>query len=438
MKIPLIVLLFSCIATLNSNAQQKITFSALEEIYAYAEMNSNSFRNASQKNILAKYRTVESKIEMFKLKSSSSLALTNNTKLSTNFMPAEMFGGIEGTFKPVVFGQKYVNRFTIESQIDIINPYAAAQIKVSKANEELTEVNNLVDKKMIYESISAAYYTILSCIGQIEVTRKSLSNADSLVFFMRNKHKEGFARSQDVNLALANQLTVKDKLHQLQIQEKQQYNILKILCDIDLQTDIIIKEEEKDNIPVDFYSKASGDLTQRQGEWQTKYQKALLRADKRWMYPTLSLFSSFSWQESNNSNFFATKSWLGSNYIGLKISIPILPDVSKIMTVKFDRINLETVQNSWQHSKLQDQITNEQLDLDYKKAYESYQINVKIETLQKDSYLKNFTIYQEGIISASDLINSFEDWLKSSLNAVQLLASVEYAKSRIIISNRIK
>ncbi|MNQ85059.1 Outer membrane efflux protein [compost metagenome] len=211
-----------------------------------------------------------------------------------------------------------------------------------------------------------------------------------------------------------------------------------MLCDIDPQTNVVIKTEERFSSNAEFSVKAYGDLMQRQGEWQTKYQKALLRADKRWMYPTLSFFSSLSWQESNNRSFLGTDSWLGANYIGLKVSIPILPETSKITAVKFDRINLEMAKNNWKHSTLQDQINNEQLELDYKKAFESYQLSIKIETLQKDSYWKNFNIYREGIISASDLINSFEDWLKSSLNTAALLAAAEYAKSRILISNRIK
>ena len=156
------------------------------------------------------------------------------------------------------------------------------------------------------------------------------------------------------------------------------------------------------------------------------------------MYPTINLFGSFSWQESNNNNFFGTNKWFGSNYIGLKISIPILPEVSKIAIVRKDRINLEIAQNNWNHSKLLDLINNNQLEIDYQKAYESYLINSKIEALQKDSYEKNLNIYQEGIISATDLISSFDDWLNSSLNTVALLATVEYAKSKIIINNTIK
>lgn len=438
MKPKLILLFLSYFTAINCDAQETVTFTTLEEVYAYAEANSISFRNASQQSILVKYQTLASKLGMFNLKGTGSFTLTDNIKLNPNFIPAEVFGGPEGTFRTITFGQKYVSNFTFEPQIDLINPYAIAQIKVSKANEQLTAVTNLLTKKEVYESISAAYHNILSYRWQIDVATKSLDNAESLVFFLQNKQKEGLARSQDVNTTLANQLLVKDKLQQLEIQLQQQYNGLKILCDINPGTDIIIAGNENPVLDIQLPIKATGDLLQRQGEWQTKYQQATLRANKRWMYPTLNLFSSFSWQESNNNNWFGTNNWFGSNYIGLKVSIPILPEVSKIATVKQNRINLEIAQNNWNHNKLQDQINNNQLELDYRKAYESYKINTEIEALQKDSYEKNLNIYLEGIISATDLINSFEDWLNSSLNTVALIASVEYAKSKIIISNTIK
>ena len=84
-----------------------------------------------------------------------------------------------------------------------------AQIKVAKTNEQLNAVTNLLTKKTVYESISATYHNILSYKWQIDVTTKSQSNAASLVLFLQNKQKEGLARSQDVNIALANQLISK-------------------------------------------------------------------------------------------------------------------------------------------------------------------------------------------------------------------------------------
>ena len=433
-----ITISFFLINSMSCDAQEKLTFESLDNLFAYAETNSVSFHNANQQNILAKYQILVSKLGMFNLKGTSSFTLTNNTKLNPNFIPAEVFGGQEGTFTSVTFGQKYVSNFTFEPQIDLINPYAMAQIKVAKTNEQLIAVTNLLTKKVVYESISATYHNILSYRWQIDITVKSLSNSESLVLFLQNKQKEGLTRSQDVNIVLANQLIVKDKLQQLEIQLQQQYNILKILCDINPETTIIITGNEKpiDNVLLPI--KATGDLLQRQGEWQTKYHQARLRANKKWMYPTLNLFSSFSWQESNNNNFFGTNNWFTANYIGLKLSFPILPEVSKIAAVKYDKINLEIAQNNWNHNKLQDQINNEQLELEYRKSNESYKLAIDIEALRKDSYEKNLNIYREGIISTTDLINSLNDWLNSSLNTVTLLAAVEFSKNKIIISNLIK
>jgi outer membrane protein len=115
-----------------------------------------------------------------------------------------------------------------------------------------------------------------------------------------------------------------------------------------------------------------------------------------------------------------------------------LPEASKIASVKYDRVNLQIAKNNWQHNMLQDRINNNQLELDYQKAFKSYRLAVDIESLRKDSYYKNLAIYREGLLSATDLINSFDEWLNSSLNTVSLQATAEYAKSKIILSNTIK
>jgi outer membrane protein len=235
---------------------------------------------------------------------------------------------------------------------------------------------------------------------------------------------------------LANRLAVKDKLQQLEVQLAQQYNSLKILADIDSakMVSILIKASvESTPAPA-----ATGDLLQRQAEWQTKFQEATLRADKRWIYPTVSLFSSFGWQQTTNGHFFDSSTWYGTSFIGLRLTIPLLPEVSKIISVKYDRVNLQIARNNWQHNILQDNINNRQLELECRKAYQSYRLSLEVEALRKDTYYKNLKIYKEGILSTTDLINSFEDWLNSSLQSVALLAATEHARNKIIISNQIK
>lgn len=430
-----IFLLFEFIS-INSIAQEKLAFATIDEVYAFAEIHATSFQNAKQQSILAKYQTIAAKLGQFNLKGQGNFMAIDNTKLNTTFLPAEIFGGTSGTFTPITMGQKYATSFTFEPQLDLINPFAMAQIKISKNNEQLIAVNNLLEKKAVYESISAAYHNILSYQWQIDIMKKSLENAYILTSIVKNKQKEGLLREQDANIAMANELKIKDNLQQLEIQLKQQYNFLKILCDIEPLIIITITENLVYEVP--FPLKPSSDLLSRQAEWQAKYHKSILSADKKWMLPTLSFVSSLSWQENNNSNFFNTNQWFNASYLGLKLSMPLFPETSKIAKVKYSKINLEIANNNWNHSKLQNKISNTQLELDLEKASESFKLANSIEQLRKDTYEKNSNIHKEGILSTTDLIDSFNEWLDSSLNTVAKLAVSKHAKSRIVINNSIQ
>lgn len=431
----LTIILVSC--CLSAGAQGTLSFGALREVFSYADAHSVTFRNATQQVLMAKYQTLAARLDKWKLKGDANLTATDNTKLPVNFIPAEIFGGPSGTYRQVTFGQQYVTGVNFAPQIDILNPSAMAQVRTARASEQVTNATNLLNKKTLYESVAAAYYNILSYQWQIRVTKNSLDNADTLTLIMRNKQQEGIARQQDVNNAKANQLSIQDKLQQLEVELEQQYNNLKVLCDIDANT-IVTIHEVADLGTFDASLTATGYLTQLQSEWQLKYQEADLRANKRWFLPTITLFSSVGWQQYTNDHPFDNSRWIGSNYIGLKLSLPIFPDVGKVATVRYDRINVAVAKHNFAHAALQDSLNNKTLQLDYQKAFKSARLAGEIAALKEDSYYKNLNIYKEGILSATDLFTAFNDWLNNSLNAVAQQANSDYAKSKIMINNIVK
>src|SRR4051812_41014831 len=115
------------ISSLTAAAQQSLSFQSLNEVFAYADSHSNTFRNATQQTIMAKYQTLAAKLTQWNLKGDANISATDNTKLNTSFIPAEIFGGPAGTFQRVTFGQQYVSNATIAPQIDILNPYVMAK-----------------------------------------------------------------------------------------------------------------------------------------------------------------------------------------------------------------------------------------------------------------------------------------------------------------------
>jgi outer membrane protein len=418
-------------------AQEVLSFDSLDAVFGYADSHSSPLKNATQQTILAKYQMLAAQWGKWNLQGKANFTLTDNTKLLTNFLPAEIFGGPSGTFQKVTFGQQYVSNLIVSPQIDILNPYAAAQVRLSRTNEQLTATTNLLNRRNLYESVAGAYCNILSYGWQIAVTKNSLANADTLVRILESKQKEGIVRPQDVNTALANRLLVVNKLQQLAGQREQQISSLKILCDIDPAVSLVIRGPDKPE-PFDGTLTATGDLLQRQSEWQLNYQKASLNANRKWYFPTVSLLGNWGWQQNTNTHFFDNSPWFSNSYVALRLTLPLLPDVAKMAAVQLDRVNINIAQTNWQHTILQDATNNRQLQLDYQTAYTSYRLSTQIEGLQQDSYRKNLTIYKEGILSLSDLIVSFNAWLNSSLTTASELAGNEYAKSKITINNLVK
>ncbi|RKR84726.1 outer membrane efflux protein [Mucilaginibacter gracilis] len=423
---------------LPAGAQGKISFRTVDEAFIYADAHSSVFKNATQENILSKYQTLAAKLSTWNLKSDANFSATDNTKLGTTFIPAEIFGGPAGTFQKVTFGQQYVSNLNINPQIDLLNLGAEAKVKTARANEQLIHFSHLISRKSLYENLAAAFLNAVSCERQITVTQNSLLNADTLTNIMKNKLNEGVARSQDVNNAIANSLSVTDKLQQLQVQLLEQYNTIKLLCDIDSDTDLQIQDKGLALVNNDDIPEAYGDLLQNQQQWQKNYQEADLRAVLRSFLPTVTLFSSFALQQNTTKRFFDNSQWFASNYIGLRVTLPLVPDVSKLTAVKNARINIIIAGNNLEHARIQDKINNNQLRLEYQKSLGSYRLALQIEALKKDSYLKNLNIYKEGILSATDLLNSLNDWFTAGINTATQYAACAYAYTNIHISNTLK
>jgi OMF family outer membrane factor len=332
-----------------------------------------------------------------------------------------------------------VSNLTLNPQIDIINPSLWARIQTAKANEGLSKVNRLITKKNLLESVAAAYYNVLSLQEQLKSSRQLLLNNDTLAGIFANKFNEGLIRVQDLNNVQANQLLIKDKVQQLEKQLEIQIGILKGLCDIPMNQEMNFSEQLSQSFQNTTEPlKARANLLTQQSRMQEMYQRKVLNADQLWLLPNISMVSNFMVQQNTNNHFFDEQKVYFSNYYGLRLSMPIIPDVNKIANVRNDRINLQIARNNAAHAALQDSINNHQLELEYDKAFNTWRNTLLIERLKEDTYLRNLNIYKEGVFSSYELISSLNDWLNAKLNTENAAAAYQYAKARIILQNSIQ
>jgi outer membrane protein TolC len=414
----------------------QITFTSLDSVLSYTQKKSSSIKITNEQNLLAKWTKIAALGNTINLRSPISFSSTDNTMLPVNFIPADAFGGPPGTFRQITLGQQYVSNFNINPQIDIINPYAWAKVKSASINKEMTEVNSLLIKKNLFESIAAAYYNCVSIQDQINLTQQSLQAADSIVFIVQNKYSLGIVREQDLNNAKVNQLNVTDKLNQLKLMLQQQQNSLKILCDIPASTKLSIVNEDHVS---DSKGKAGSSLPYRYTELQAGYARSELRANRLNMFPIISLVGYQGWQQNSNTAFFDNNaSWIQSRYIGLRITVPFPPDVTKLSQSYTSKINYHIAQLNNDHTKLQTELSNESLNIDAEKANSSYQTAKQIVDLKKANYEKSINQYKEGILPTDNLLTAFSDLLNSELNFISAYSNLQYNNSKININNTVK
>lgn len=421
-----------------AGAQTDLRFSNLNSLLNYAEQNSITIKTTEQQVLMAKWQKISAQVGLVNFRIPTNFNLINNIELPVSFMPGEAFGGAPGTFKEVKMGQQYIGNLNIAPQIDIINTSAWAKLQSASKNSELTTVNNLLVKKLLFESISATYHNIISLKEQIELTTKSLLIADTLLINMGNKYSEGIVRQQDLNDAKINKLTLVDKLKQLEASLQQQHLSLKILCDIPENSTIQIDEPVDYNQNIALGLEVDNQLVYKSSLLKYDITKADLKANHLMLLPTLSVVYYDAWQQNSNNMFFDKDAqWLNSQYIGLKLSLPF-PDVNRFTQTKISKVNSTIALQNAAHTKLQNENNNRQLVLDYEKAFSQFTTAKQIYELKEQNYQLATNQFHMDILSSDKLLIAFNDMISSRLNYSSALANLLYLKSKIDINNIIK
>jgi outer membrane protein TolC len=417
----------------NSLAQESKTFSTLNEVLEFSKTKNYSFDNAKLQTHLAELAKKTAIGNVFNPKISTNIQVLKNINLPISYLPAEAFGGVSGTFKEMQIGQQYVSTFNIQPQFDIINLSNFAQIKSAKINEQLVENQNKINEQNLYEKINAVYFNIISFNGQKEVVEENILIAENILKIISEKNKEGIARKQEVNEAEVNLILLKDKLEQLEMNAKIQYEILNLFFENKINSTLIQTIWDfKDRT---LLSANQNNLQNQSSELQTQLAQQEYKSLRYQNYPTLSFVSSFNWQKISNDNFFSTQSnWQNFNYVGLKLGWE-LPTIQRISNIKSKKIQLEILQKTNEHIKAETESKNEQLNLEYQKSLQQFINFQKVFDLKKDTYEKNFNQFKEGILPLDKLLISQNDMIISKLSIVSVLTNIGFSKSKIEINN---
>ncbi len=432
----LLVLILLCEGTA-TNAQH--VYESIDSLLTYAEKNSSTLRNDYYQLSLAQRAKITAAYSVLDLNGNLSLNTTHNTKLPISVFPADAFGGTPGTYREVTTGVPYTNAFNQTLDIKLINPVGWSNLKLANINIDISQANSLISKKAVYENIGICFYNIQSLQIQKTTTEQNQKIVDSIVNMIQNKVEGGISRQQDLNNAKITSLKMKENLTQIILSIKQQYSILKSLCDIPEIDSVIIT-----NPSTTYFDKAIPEIVPNYTKSQlytlkSKYAFAAFTQAKNMLLPSISAFGSNMYQQFSQSFslFDNTQNWINSNYIGLKATWQI-PSASTFSQIATQRINYKMALENANHVKLEDESNYSILLLEYLKAKSLYSNKQQILELLVDSYNKNFENYQHGIIDNTELLNSLNDRISAYYDSQSALISLQVQMFKIRLNNKIR
>ena len=415
-------------------AQETVKLSSINEAFALAKNKNYTFVNAELQKNIAELTKKAAVGNVFNPRVPTTIQALDNMNQQVSFLPAEAFGGPAGTFKQVTIGQQYVSTFAIMPQFEIFNFSNLAQVKSSKINEALVDNQNKLNEQQLYNKINSIYSNILSFNGQKEVLHENLVLAENIQTIIKQKFDEGLVRKQDVNEAEVNVISIKDKLEQLEVNLKMQYQLLNLF--FENQASIEVTESIWNYENSSTISQVKNNLDVENTHLQSLLAKQEYKSLRYQNLPSLSFVSSFSWQNLSNESFFSSKSNnTNFNYLGLRLNLD-LPTAQRIANTRNKSIQVKILSNSEEHAVKENEIKNQQLLLDYEKALKQAENYKKIVLLKKDTYDKNYNQFKENILSLDKLLISQNDMLISKLNLVVALANISFNKNKIDINNK--
>lgn len=438
MKATIIVLV--CLLSLSfTNLKAQEAINSFEDLINKATLKNLTLKGGEIKLTQAKRAKLAAIYGIIEPSGSLTSSYTNNTKLPVNLIPSEILGGQTGTFQEVQFGVQYVTNLNAYAEIKLLNLQGWENVRLSKINIQVNESDNKIALKNWQENIAVVYFNIVKLQEQLKATELNLLAADTLYQFVLQKFNNGLANQQDFNESKVNKLNVEETKKQIQYLVSQQYIAMKILCDIPDNEEIVIAQKIITASNINQSNIEKNALLSNNASIKEKLAKSAYRHVRNSFAPSISLFAAYQDQQFNTKSrlFDNNINWIPSNYVGVKLTIP-LPSSQALTQSSKAKYDYLLAKNNTEQMNIQVDLNTKLLQTDFEKAKFQFFSTNEIYSLRKDTYQKNLLNYNEGVLTLEQTINSFNAMVNSNYNYISSAINVLLAETKININNNIK
>lgn len=436
-KLLFLICLFGAVGyQLEVDAQSMDTSFDLKAALNYGLANSLSIRQASNDLRQTEYKIKEIKSSALPQISGEG-QFQNFVNRPTQLLPGEIIGQ-PGTQIPVQFGTKYNVTGTLKASQLIYNQQLISGLKVAESSRELYRMLEIKTEEDVIYQISNAYYQCLELMAQRESLDSNLQKLEKLEKIIEIQVDQNMITRIDLNRIKVRKSNLTNQLNNLKTGMEQQYNYLKLLLGMPIQSKLELHEVEIQ----DTSSSRSMEIEKLKSidlqilDKQKLVQSQNLKAIQAGYYPTLSVFGQQAWQgQRNEFNFFnGSQPWFQQTIWGINLQVPIFDGGEK--RHKAQQARVETA-----NLNIQILQAERQLDMVYENAkkqlvnsLEALQVQHENRELAKEVFEQTQILYQESVASLTDLLDSEQAYRDAEINYYQEFLKYKQAELDLLKS----
>lgn len=421
----------------------KSSFS-LQESIDYAVKHSPNQMNADLDLKSAEYRKKE--ITGLGLPQiTGSADLKDYIEIPTSLLPAQIFGGADGSFIPVKFGTKY--NATVGASVSqlIFNSDYIFGVKASKEFMNLSRISVNRSKADLVAQVSKAYYTVLVSRQRINLLEAGLSRLKKSLSDTKAFNTQGLTENIDVErleVQYNNMATERDKVLQLiGISE----SVLKFQMGYAISDAITLSDSL--NVTTDSFQPLTtdkSDISQRPDFQLLKAQQVLLDIDVKrlkWGYlPTLAAYGSYQFNAQRNAFNFAndksdpSKQWFKVALIGATLNLNIFDGMQRHYKIQQAKISAQKNINNLRNLELGGEMESKMAAINYNNAYATLLSQKRNMELAQHVVEVSQKKYAAGVGSNLEVVMAEASVLEAQTNYYgsvydMLNASIDYKKA---------
>jgi outer membrane protein len=412
-----LLLVSCCFAGWGAKAQ--LRFVSLHELWAYADAHNMQVQAAEAGRAIAGINTRQARGAMLPTVSAGG-GFTDNITIQSTLVPANLFNPAAptGTYTEAIFGRRYIYNGSIGVQFDILNLKDWFGVKAAKLSAEIAVLNFAKTKETLYEQLANTYYSYILLNEAERLSKENIWTAEKSYELAGNKFQEGLISEVTLNTALINKQKAEKSLEATVENKSLLLNNLRLL--LNTSDSIVLREELQEAEPLTD-SGFSPDPNVQLANMQVMNAKNEWQSSKSSFSPTLSAVYQYNTQIAADDFLkFSNSNTTPQQYWGLRLSMPIFTGGSRKNTVQKAKIDYDLKQKEYESARLQSELTNKNILIEYMSALNAYNKSKNILDLYKRNDLHAERKMNEGIVLLderlkvySDLVNNQNEYLQS-------------------------